>query len=203
MDNFNVQLQTIKSQIDNMKLQVTNIEMQYNNMNASFQGEQLMNLGIQMLNTGLNSFTLGKSISMSSCDNYFNQLKNISEQINNIISIYIGSIQQMQLMMLQQNQLIQEQMMNQNNFNIQENNEPKIMNLTFEIRDFYRKKINLICNHGTKIKYVLDMFSNKVGKRKNQFKFIFNGQYLDYNDDRKIENFFSDGVIITVHIKGN
>ena len=90
-------------------------------MNASFQGEQLMNLGIQMFNTGLNSFNFGKSLSTSSFDNYYIQLKNISEQIINIINEYEGSIQQMQMMMVQQNQLMQAQMMNQNNFNNQEN----------------------------------------------------------------------------------
>ena len=46
-----------------------------------------------MFNTGLNSFTLGKDISMSSLDNYYIQLKNISEQINNIINLHNNSIQ--------------------------------------------------------------------------------------------------------------
>ena len=141
MFNFNNQLQQIKFQIDNIKLQITNIEMQNNNMNASFQGEQLMNLGIQMFNTGLNSFNFGKSLSTSSFDNYYIQLKNISQQIINIINEYEGSIQQMQMMMVQQNQLMQAQMMNQNNFNNQENFAIKKMNLTFEIIDSYGTKL--------------------------------------------------------------
>ena len=193
MNNFNIQLQTIKSQIDNMKLQITNIEMQYNNINASFQGEQLMNIGIQMLNTGLNSITLGKNISMSSLDNYYNQLKNTSEQINNIINIYTGSNQQKEPMIKQQNQLMQEQMMNQNDFNIQGGIKSKMMNLTFETGGFYRKLINIICYYGTKINDVLDMFSNKIGKNKNQFIFIFCTKRLDYNDDREVEQVFTNG----------
>ena len=192
MYNFNIQLQTIKSQIDNMKLQITNIEMQYNNINATFLGEQLMNIGIQMLNTGLNSFTLGKNISMSSLDNYYNQLKIISEQINNNINIYNDSIQQMQ-QMLQQNKIMQERMMNQNDFNIQGGIKSKMMNLTFETGGFYRKLINIICYYGTKINDVLDMFSNKIGKNKNQFIFIFCTKRLDYDDDREVEQVFTNG----------
>ena len=201
MFNFNNQLQQIKFQIDNLKLQITNIEIQNNNMNASFQGEQLMNLGIQMFNTGLNSFNFGKSLSTSSFDNYYIQLKNISEQIINIINEYEGSIQQMQMMMVQQNQLMQAQMMNQNNFNNQENFAIKKMNLIFEIKDDYDTNINIVCNHGTKIKDALEMFSTRVGKNKEQFKFLYNGRILDNNDDREIEQLFSGAPKIWVFSK--
>ena len=196
MNNLNSQLQIIKTQIDSMKLQVANIEMQY--MNTPFQGDQLMNLGIQMFNTGLNSFTLGKDISMSSLDNCYIQLKNISEQINNIINMHNNSFQQMQIMMMQQNQMMQAQMMNQNHFNIQNNNEPEKMNLIFEIKRPYPKSINLVFNFGTKIKDVLETIANEIGKNKNKFRFIFNANVLDYNDDRKIEQVFiySDSIMV-------
>ena len=114
MDNFFIQLQSIKSQLDNMKLQITNIEMQYNNMNNLNQGDQLINLGIQMLNTGLISFNIGKTRTMSSLDIYFTQLKNISEQINNIINFNSNMNHQMPIM---QQQLLQGNMMNQLHFN--------------------------------------------------------------------------------------
>ena len=198
MFNFNNQLQQIKFQIDNLKLQITNIEIQNNNMNASFQGEQLMNLGIQMFNTGLNSFNFGKSLSTSSFDNYYIQLKNISQQIINIINEYEGSIQQMQMMMMQQNQLMQAQMMNQNNFNNQENFATETKNLTFEIADGWKTTINIICDLRTKIKDALEMFSTRVGKNKEQFRFIYNGHMFDYNDNRKIEIFGGDLRIFTV-----
>ena len=201
MFNFNNQLQQIKFQIDNLKLQITNIEIQNNNMNASFQGEQLMNLGIQMFNTGLNSFNFGKSLSTSSFDNYYIQLKNISQQIINIINEYEGSIQQMQMMMMQQNQLMQAQMMNQNNFNNQENFAIKKMNLTFEIKDVCDTNINIVCNHGTKIKDALEMLSTRVGKNKEQFEFLYNGRRLDNNDDREIEQLFSDKTRICALLK--
>ena len=93
---------------------------------------------------------------------------------------------------------MQAQMMNQNNFNIQNNNEPEKINLKFEIKRTFPKSINLVFNFGTKIKDVLETFSNKIGKNKNQFTFIFNANDLDYNDDRKIEQVFSDFSTIRV-----
>ena len=202
MLNFNNQLQQIKIQIDNFKLQIANVEIQNNNMNASFQGEQLMNLGIQMFNTGLNSFNLGKSISLSSFNNYYIQLKNISEQISNIINEYENSIHQMQMMMMQQqNQLMQAQMMNQINFNNQENYKIEKMNLNFQIKDPPQKSINIVCNFGTKIKDALEMFSAKIGKNKEKFNYYYNGNYLDYNDERKIEQLFPTTPNIWVFLK--
>ena len=100
--------------------------------------------------------------------------------------------------MMQQNQLMQAQMMNQNNFNNQENFATEKMNLRFEIKDSYGTKINIVCNHGTKIKDALEMFSTRVGKNKVQFIFLYNGGKLDYNDNRKIEKLFSSVPIIWV-----
>ena len=194
MNNFNIQFQTIKSQIDILKLQIANIEMQYNNMNVPFQGEQLLNLGIQMFNIGLNSFNFGKSISISSLDNYYIQLKNISEQLLNIINAYEISNHQMQMMIMQQNPLMQA-----HNFNIQEKYETKKMNLLFQIANSSGTKVNIVCNHGTKIKDAFEIFSNKIGLNKNHFQFIVNGQRIDYNDNRKIEQFFEfEGRIIVL-----
>ena len=95
--------------------------------------------------------------------------------------------------MVQQNQLMQAQMMNQNNFKNQENfaTEKMKMNLRFEIDGCCNTGINIICDHGTKIKDALGMFSTRVGKNKVQFIFLYNGGKLDYNDNRKIEQLFS------------
>ena len=79
MDNFDIQLQSIKSQIDNMKLQIANIEM-----NFSLRGDQLLNLSIQMLNNRIQTFNLWKNETKIT-DNYYDQLKNISNKINSIL----------------------------------------------------------------------------------------------------------------------
>ena len=188
-----MQLQLIKSQIENMRTVITNIEMQNNIMNASFQGEQLKDLGIQMFNTGLNTFNLGKSLSVSLFDNYIIQLKNISEQISFIINTYNTSNQQMQMMMEQQNQFMQAQIMNQNINNIQENIEIKIKNIVFVIKNGNDPMIPITYNFGTKIKDALEIFSNKIGKNKNQLNFNYNGRYINYNDERKVEEVFTGG----------
>ena len=192
-----MQLQIIKSQIENMRTVITNIEMQNNIMNASFQGEQLKDLGIQMFNTGLNTFNLGKSLSVSLFDNYIIQLKNISEQISFIINTYNTSNQQMQMMMEQQNQFMQAQIMNQNINNIQENIEIKKMNIVFDIINGingHDPMIPITYNFETKIKDALEIFSNKIGKNKNQLNFRYNGRYINYDDERKVEEVFGGGV---------
>ena len=189
-----MQLQLIKSQIENMRTVITNIEMQNNIMNASFQGEQLKDLGIQMFNIGLNTFNLGKSLSVSSFDNYIIQLKNISEQISFIINTYNTSNQQMQMMMMeQQNQFMQAQIMNQNINNIQENIEIKKMSIVFVIRNGHDPVITITYNFGTKIKDALEIYLNKIGKNKNQLNFYYNGR-INYDDERKVEEVFGGGV---------
>ena len=183
MDNFFVQIQSIKSQIDNMKLQISNIEIENNMMNNQLQGEQLINLGIQMLNTGLFSINAGKCKIMTIPLIYHEQLENISKQINNIINEIIQQKQMIQQQcFMMQNQMINQ--INMNNLQMQDS-KPKF-NITF----VGEVKCNFVCDYGTKIKDVLDKFSNRVGKPKDKYRFLFIGEKLDNNDERKIENFF-------------
>ena len=97
----NIQIQTLKSQIENMKLQIDNISMQNNNMfmmNAPIGG-QLINLSMQMLNTGIQTFNIGKTMMMNmNMDNYYEQLKKVSEQINTMLND--DNMQRQQMMML-------------------------------------------------------------------------------------------------------
>ena len=184
MDNFFVQIQSIKSQIDNMKLQISNIEIENNMMNNQLQGEQLINLGIQMLNTGLFSINAGKCKIMTIPLIYHEQLENISKQINNIIYEIIQQKQMIQ----QQCFMMQNQMINQINMNnLQMQDSKHKMNITFV--GVGGVKCNFVCDYGTKIKDVLDKFSNRVGKPKDKYRFLFIREKLDNNDERKIENF--------------
>ena len=189
MDNFFINIQSIKSNIDIISTQITNIISQYNN--SQFQVDQLINLGIEMLNTGIYSFNLGKNKSMSYLDNYYIQLKNISEEINNMIKSHEAKLQQ---------QMMQIQMMNQfninNNFEEKTNilNSNKKMNINFEFLD--GKKINFKCDYGTKIKDMFVKFEKRTLKSKNDFFFILYGKPLNFNDERIIENTFPDGILI-------
>ena len=101
------QIQEIKSQIINMKLRIENIEMQNNNMINS-TGDQLLMLSFDMFNNGIKTYNLGKKLTMN-FDKYFEQIKNISNQINNLINSYYL---EKQLKMAQQ-QMAQQQMMQQ------------------------------------------------------------------------------------------
>ena len=197
MDNFIFQIQSIKSQIDNMKMQISYIEMKYDNMNMQFQGEQLINLGIQMLNTGLNSFNLGMSRAMTSLDGYFTQMKNISQQIINLININENMLQPKMM----QQQFMQFPIMNQLNMqNPNEKFEQKKMNISLGLRNGTR--LNSVFNYGTKIKEVIENFSQRIGISKYNYSFLFNGNILDYNDERKIEDVLFACVVLTAVEKG-
>ena len=197
MDNFIFQIQSIKSQIDNMKMQISYIEMQYDNMNMQFQGEQLINLGIQMLNTGLNSFNLGMSRAMTSLDGYFTQMKNISQQIINLININENMLQPKMM----QQQFMQFPIMNQLNMqNPNEKFEQKKINISLGLRNGTR--LNSVFNYGTKIKEVIENFSQRIGISKYNYSFLFNGNTLDYNDERKIEDVLFACVVLTAVEKG-
>ena len=97
------QIQEIKSQIINMKLRIENIEMQNNMINST--GDQLLMLSFDMFNNGIKTYNLGKKLTMN-FDKYFEQIKNISNQINNLINSYYL---EKQLIMAQQ-QMMKQQM---------------------------------------------------------------------------------------------
>ena len=99
----------------------------------------------------------------------------------------------MQMMMEQQNQFMQAQIMNQNINNIHENIEIKKMNIVFVIKNGHDQVIPITYNFGTKIKDALEIFSNKIGKNKNQLNFYYNWR-INYNDERKVEEVFTGGM---------
>ena len=74
-----------------MKLQIDNIEMQNNtsNMfNPSMICEEIINISIQMFNAGIQAFNTGKNMNMMmmNLQNFYNQMKTISEQLNLILN---------------------------------------------------------------------------------------------------------------------
>ena len=196
MDNFFINIQSIKSHIDDMSQQITKIISQYNSFQS--QTDQLINLGIQ---TGIYSFNLGKKQSISSLDYYYIQLKNISEQINNIIKSNETSLQQYMM----QEQVMQDQIINQINIDNYVEFDQSIFisdekkNITFELLD--GNKINLILNNGMKIRDIFDEFEKRILKSKYNFNFILNGQILDYNDETIIDILPDRTVIKAVEYK--
>ena len=230
MDSNN-QIQSLKSQIENMKLQIDNIEMQNNNRNMmnsmtidSQIGELLLNLCIQMLNIGIQSFNTGKNMTTNT-NKYYDHLRELSNQINSILSSYDMQqqmemqqqmmqqqmmqqqmMQQMQLMqqmqMIEQNQMMQPMQMPQNLGNNQEKkNKIKII---FE-NNLKGKKIYEVYK-GTKLSYLFELYIKKIyGITHKNIKFLYNGLTLEKNDQRKIEDVFimEDNQIINVIEKIN
>ena len=197
----NIQIQTLKSQIEYMKLQIDNISMQNNNMfgmNAPI-GDQLINLSMQMLNTGIQAFNIGKTMMMNmNIDNYYEQLKKVSEQINSMINEY--DMQQQQLMMQQQmlfqQQMMMERQMRENQF---QTNDDKYISLLFV--NSSNKLTTIVTKHGTKVKDTLKQYNEKnFGFQNDKITFLFNGKKIDKNENQVVEKFFGifDHVTITV-----
>ena len=156
-------------------------------------------MSIQILNIGIQAFNTGKNEGIVS-DNYYDQLKNISSLINTILAQQqmnpmmpqqmnpmmqqqMMQEQMMQQQMMQQQmmqqQMMQQQMMQQQmeqqimlqqmgeNMNMEK---PKKLNVIF-FQHPSGLKFNLAPNIGTKIKDLLDKFSEKIGAPKNNFIF--------------------------------
>ena len=73
-------------------------------------GDQLLMLSFDMFNNGIKTYNLGKKLTMN-FDKYFEQIKNISNQINNLInSYYLEKHLKMAQQQMAQQQMMQQQM---------------------------------------------------------------------------------------------
>ena len=197
---ISIQIQSIKSQIENMQLQIDNIEIQYhNNMNMAINNlnnqiyEQLLNLSIQMMNTGIQSFNAGKNMVINK-DKFYGKLQIISEQINKIINddIQMKMMFEQYMMMKQQQEMMKKQ---QEMGNQMPNNHIESMNVEFTGDSPGLRIINV--KLGTTIEELLDKYINKYYEESYpKIKILFNGYYLQRNDQRKVENVFK-------HFDGN
>ena len=196
----NIQIQTLKSKIENMKLQIDNISIQNNNnmfmMNNPIGG-QLINLSMQMLNTGIQTFNIGKILMINmNLDNFYEQLKKISEQINSMINEYdIQLNQQEQMMMMNQQMVMQQQMIMQQQLKVNQNQanfdtQSKYINIQFENDSL--ELINMIFKYGTSVKDALNQYIIKAyGFSKDKIIFFYNGCKINKNELSKIENFIN------------
>ena len=204
--DINIQIQGIKTELDNMKLLIENIEMQNNNimnpmmMNNSL-GDQMLNLSIQMFNTGLLTFKSGKNISMNS-NKYFDKLKKISDDINEMINSHNIQIQQqmIQQQMIQQ-QMMQQQMMQQQimqqQMMQQQINLNKKVNIIFEGNRI--KKFCLPISPFITIKDLCDQFKERIEKdngltnplKNEEFILIYNAISIDKNSQKLVKDYFN------------
>ena len=188
--NDNILIIALKSQIENMKLQIDNIEMQNNNillMNNP-KGDQLLNLSIQLFNSGIQAFNAGKNTIVMNKVKFYEQLKNISEQINIILNAnFMESIQQ-QMTIQQQIMPQQQQMMMQQKI---KNKKEQYINIGFD--NCRKHNVNLAVKYGTTIEELLNKYINEVyGITNKKLNFIFNAKRLERNDQNKVEQFFQN-----------
>ena len=183
MYNEMFQIQSIKSQIENMKLQLQNIELQSNNMfMMNNPSEQLLNLSIQMINTGIQAFNTGKNMAMNlNIDKFYDQLRNISEQINSFINENNNN-----KMRFQQQIMMQQQMMMQPNLI---DNNVKYLTAIFE---FANKPVFVVrVKYGTTVEELLNIYMNKAKIiDKDKYYFLFNAKKINKVEKNLVENYF-------------
>ncbi len=177
------QIQEIKSQIINMNLRIENIEMQNNNMINS-TGDQLLMLSFDMFNNGIKTYNLGKKLTMN-FDKYFEQINNISNQINNLINSYYL---EKQLKMMQQ-QMMQHQMMKQ------QMAQPKINDWKTAVAVFrdHTGLTSFKIETEKTLKELFDEYMEKVyGYNNSKIAFFYDAKRIDRNSNTKIKDYFSN-----------
>ena len=190
-----IQIQAIKSQIEYMHLQIDNIQNQNNIMDMNMMnnqiGEQLFNLSFQLLNTGMQAFNTGKKIiDVVNADKFYEKLKYISEQINQI------TIQNLMDKMKHQQQMNKQMIMNPQMdhyyqmMNSHFDNRP-VKNIRFD--DNNGLKIIIRAKYGTKVEEVLKEYKEKISGNDKKFVFLYNALQIKENERRVIEDFFRFG----------
>ena len=178
----NIQIQSIKSQIENIKLQIDNIEMQSNNMlmmNNNSINEQILNLSIQMFNAGIQAFNTGKNMNMMmNLQNFYNQMKTISEQLNLILKE--NSMQPHPQQVIMQQQMQHPQILFQ----------PNMISIEFKNTEGWKKFITI--DFESTVEEALNRFIKKAyGSSINKkLVFFYNAQEIKRNEQRKIGDFF-------------
>ena len=119
---------------------------------------------------------------------FYEQLKNISEQINIILNAnFMESIQQQmtiqQQIMPQQQQMIMQQKI--------KNKKEQYINIGFD--NCRKQYVNLAVKYGTTIEELLNKYINEVyGITNKKLNFIFNAKRVERNDQNKVEQFFQN-----------
>ena len=191
------QIQEIKSQIINMNLRIENIEMQNNNMINS-TGDQLLMLSFDMFNNGIKTYNLGKKLTMN-FDKYFEQIKNISNQINNLInSYYLEKQLKMAQQQMAQQQMMQQQMMQQQMMQYQmmkqQMAQPKINDWKTAVAVFrdHTGLTSFKIETEKTLKELFDEYMEKVyGYNNSKIAFFYDAKRIDRNSNTKIKDYFS------------
>ena len=191
--NTNLQIQQIKFQLNEIKLQIESIEMQNNNqiMMMNNIGDQLLNLSMKIFNAGIQTFKTGKDLCFTSSI-FFNQLQNISDQINLLINSH--NLEENQRVMMQQQMMMQQfPMMQQNPFIIPQNINPPVINKE-KINAFFNsswgKPINIVADTDLTMEKLFDQYMERAfGYEKKDIYFICNAIIIPRNEKKSIKEY--------------
>ena len=177
---------------------------------------QLINLSIQMLNTAIQTFNIGKTMMIDmNMDNFYEQLKKVSEQINTMINEYKIQQQMMlqQQMMIQQQIMLQQQMAMQNQMMMQQqmamqnqmmmqqqikenqnqlndNGKSEYINIKFDNPN--KGNLALTFKSEIKVKEALNKYIERIyGYPNDKIVFVHNAKKIDRNELRTIGEFFN------------
>ena len=204
MVDINIQIQNAKFQLNSIQSQFASIEKQIQTLGAFSIGSQINSIALQLLNTGIQMLFIGIQFPNMN----INEI-NINEKIENLKN---------------QLHLFQMRYSNINNFNNDLNNIPfqaQNMNLsnineTKKMNIFFRSqggsKRNIICEHGTTIREVLEKYLNSIDRSEfinnNSIFFIcttgtLKGDgLLRFDDETKIEDYFREKNTNIIEVTG-
>ena len=182
-----MQFNTILFQYKNLESQFDNIGKQILNMNNQNISTNIIDLGMNIINNGIQMLFMGIQIPDITRNNFF-----ILNQINDVIA----KIQNISMKITNMNYempMINMGGLNFNNNFLNNNKEEKPMiNVAFNYQGI---KINTRCYFGTTIdemlkKYLIKINLPRLINNNDDFFFEYNAEYLEFGDNRKIEDVF-------------
>ena len=185
--SLNMQFNNIKFQYKNLESQFDNIERQIINMNNQNLSTNIIDLGMNIINNGIQMLFMGIQIPDITRNNFIilNQINDLIAKIQNI-SMKITNMNY-QMPMINMGGLNYN-----NNFLNNKKEEKPMINVAFNNRG---KKIVIPSYFGTTIdemikNYLIRINSPGLINNKHAFFFIYNAEYLEFGDNRKIEDVF-------------
>ena len=193
--NTNLQIQQIKYQLNEIKLQIESIEMQNNNqiMMMNNIGDQLLNLSMKIFNAGIQTFKTGKALCLNSSI-FFNQLQNISDQINLLINSH-NLEENQQMMMMQQQMMMMQQfpIIQQNPDIVPININPPVINeekTNVVFKSNWGKTINIVADTDLTMEKLFDQYMERAfGYEKEDIVFICNVNKIQRNEKKIIKEY--------------
>ena len=195
MFNVNSQVENIGMQMKQMEVQFENLIFQINNYGINNFGMHIKNMGMQMLNVGAQMVNIGIQLPANDIFTGSNLKQQLQEVITNIQNMILQIDNKMEMEMMNNMMMNQMQMINMNIGNNIDNKESIKKNKDFSIEKYnvqfkLHDKINLVIDKETTIKEMIEIYLKRVGISKDKLFFVYNGERLNIDDNKKVKDFF-------------